>query len=797
MRIALFTALLALLPACKSQSPGSVELTIVADPSLSDPVVASIHLLEIDVSGADTGSQSYVLPQSFSPTRQEKIVIRPAASSGTLTIAIMARSASGTPVAFGQTDAQLSSSGSVPAQVVLTGNIPGDAGAPDDGGVDAGTFPSVRLVAGKIGGIGCANGTGAAARFNNPRGLVVAGNNLFVTEFNSVVRQVALDTGAVTVLAGAPLDTGSADGTATARFNRPHGVATDGTNLYIADMRNHTIRQIAIATGAVSTLVGAAGQAGSADSPNPPRFNKPHGVVYDGNGNLYVADTGNQTIRKVVIATGTVSTIAGAAGATGSGDNAVGTMARFHDPHGIAFDNGNIYVADKTNATIRQIVASSGAVSTLAGSAGNANSTDGTGGAARFSSPRDLVSDRAGNLYVADSDNNRLRKIVESSGVVTTVAGRDWGTTDGIGAGASFEGPMAITVDGAGNLFVADGWGQTIRKVALSGSVVSTLAGTGPNDGLTDGVGAAAQFKRPHGLCVVGNAAYAADKQNNAIRRIDLSTGAVTTIAGGAKGSADGTGAAASFNAPWGLASDGAGNLYVADAGNATIRRIVLSTSAVTTLAGTAGQTGTTTNVSGAAARFNNPAGLAFSGGTLYVADANNHAIRAIDVTSANVTTLAGTAGTPGAKDATGTAALFNSPVGVAVEGGVLYVADQNNRTIRSVTLPGAVVGTLAGTAGTTGSANGNGSAASFFMPQGLAGDGAGHLYVADTRNHLLRKIVVATGAVSLVAGTPGIAGVLLGALPSVINTPTAVAIAPDGAVLITTAHENAVLAIQ
>ena len=294
-----------------------------------------------------------------------------------------------------------------------------------------------------------------------------------------------------------------------------------------------------------------------------------------------------------------------------------------------------------------------------------------------------------------------------------------------------------------------------------------------------------------------GGALYMTDKQNHAIRKIDLASGAVITLAGtGHTGSSDGIGALASFNGPFGCVADGAGKLYVSDGNNDTIRAIDLATGAVSTIAGSAGKSGTT-DATGAAARFNNPAALALAGGILYVADLGNHSIRAVVLASAAVTTFAGTSGSAGSTDATGTAARFNRPNGLALDGGNLYVADQGNCTVRRVVLASGVVTTLAGTAGMIGASDGTGGAARFFGPHALAADGNGNLYVADTLNHTVRKIALATGAVSTVAGVAGLASIKLGPAPGVLNTPSGLAVGSAGELYISTAHENALLVLE
>ncbi len=803
-RAAVVVAILAC-ASCKSEPPGSVDLTIVADASLPDSTVAAIGVLEISVSGAATISEPYLVSQSFSTGRQERMVVRPPVSSGTLTIAIVARAAGGAALAFGQTDVTLRSSGAASATVTLTASVPGsDAGVPTDGGGGGsggggGGGPSLQLVAGHTGGMGFADGTAAVARFFNPRGVVIVGNNLYVADMNNqVIRQVALSSGAVTTLAGAPLQAGSTDGIgAAARFNRPQSLASDGTNLYVSDMRNDTIRKVVIATGAVTTLAGSPGNNGSNDGTGAAaRFDHPHGLTCDGAGNLYVADLYNQTIRKVVIASGVVTTLAGSAGAAGFADG-TGGAARFSAPHAIAFDNGNLFVADMANHAIRQIVAASAVVTTLAGKGGTAGFADATGGNARFNNPRGIVADGAGTLWVADSDNERVRKVIEASGAVSTLAGNDaFGSSDGAGAGASFAGPFGIAPDGNGNLFVTEAFGHTLRKVTAVG-VTTTFAGEAGADGLADGTGAAALFRRPHGICLDGTTLYVTDKQNDVVRKVDTTTGSVTTLAGtGRAGSADGVGALSSFDNPFGCVADGAGTLYVSDANNETIRAIDLASGAVTTLAGSAGKSGSV-DATGASARFKTPGGLALGGGVLYVGDLDNDTIRAVALPSAAVTTLAGTAGAAGATDATGAAARFNRPNGLALDGGNLYVADQGNDTIRSIVLSSGVVTTLAGSAGMVGAADGSGSAARLFAPHALAADGSGNLLVADTLNHTIRKIVLATAAVSTVVGTGGVASIELGPTPGILNTPSGIAAGAGGALYISSAHENAIVVVK
>jgi sugar lactone lactonase YvrE len=311
---------------------------------------------------------------------------------------------------------------------------------------------------------------------------------------------------------------------------------------------------------------------GSADGPgNLARFRGPSGAAVDSAGNVYVADMVNHTIRKVTPA-GVVTTLAGLAGSSGSADG-TGSDAQFKYPGGVAVDSaGNAYVADA--ATIRKVTPGA-VVTTLAGLTKSNGSADGTGSAARFNYPWGVAVDGAGNVYVADTYNHTIRKVTPG-GVVTTLAGLagSSGSDDGTGSDARFYSPQGVAVDSAGNVYVADTWNWMIRKVT-PGGVVTTLAGA-RYEGIglikteaVDGTGSAARFIHPLGVAVdsAGNV-YVAD--SGAIRKVTPG-GVVTTLAASSGGSADGTGSAAGFSAH-GVAVDTSGHVYVADASNDTIR---------------------------------------------------------------------------------------------------------------------------------------------------------------------------------------------------------------------------------
>jgi hypothetical protein len=327
-------------------------------------------------------------------------------------------------------------------------------------------------------------------------------------------------------------------------------------------------------------------------------------------------------ILKALNLTGAVTVFAGPANgstATGTTDG-TGTTARFSNPTGIATDGTNLYVTEQGNVRIRRIVISTGVVTTFAGSTfGNA---DGTGTAAQFNNPCGIVSDGT-NLYVTDYGSHRIRRIVIATAVVTTLAGSSVGNTDATGTAALFNSPCGITTEGT-NLYVADQSNHRIRRIVISTGVVTTLAGS--SIGTVDGTGTSAQFTAPSGITTDGTNLFVTDLNSHRIRRIVISTGVVTTFAGSSSGSTDGTGTAALFNSPFGIITDGT-NLFIAENGNRRIRRIVIGTGVVTTLAGsTIGDLDGT----GTAAQFGTLYNITSDGTSLYVAEGGNNKIRRI-----------------------------------------------------------------------------------------------------------------------------------------------------------------------
>ncbi len=667
-----------------------------------------------------------------------------------------------------------------------------------------GNAESVAALAGAAGGAGFFDGTGAFVRFSSPAGVAAIGANLFIADTaNHVIRKIDTATGAVTTLAGSFGVYGSADGTgSTARFNSPAGIAAVplSNTLYICDTGNHTIRKIISTSGVVTTVAGSAGISGSADNTAAAlvRFNSPRGIATDLAGSaLFVADTGNHKIRRVVADTGSTTTYAGS-GASGANDN-VGESASFSSPEGIASLGADVYVADTGNHTIRKITPSGavGSVTTFAGAAGAIGFLDNTTGLlARFSSPASLAAIGTG-LFVADTGNQVLRKIETVgfvNGFVTTLAGGAHPPefADGIGSAARFNGPKGVGTNESGSfLFVADTQNHAIRQVTIGGSV-TTVAGNPPQAGTTDGTGAAARFRAPAGAAVVGDNVFVVDTGNHTIRKI-TSAGTVATLAGnpGVSGITDGAGTAARFTNPQGIVAVGT-DLYVADAGNHAIRKVT-SAGAVTTFAGSTAGIQDFVDGTGTVARFRTPKGIATDGTSLFVADTGNHAIRKINIVTGAVTTLAGT----GVTGYANSPAQFNAPEGVAVIGISLYVADTGNHAVRKIANFNAgspQVSTFAGAGPPTaasGFVDGSGTATRFSSPRGITAVGS-VLYVADTGNHAIRRITTAA-TVTTFAGTAVSATTRDGdAGQALLNAPVGIA-GVQGTIYFTDANENVV----
>ncbi|MBI4471634.1 MAG: hypothetical protein HY646_03135, partial [Acidobacteria bacterium] len=582
------------------------------------------------------------------------------------------------------------------------------------------------------------DGPSTAAALSAPSGVAVdiAGNLYIADTGNSRIRKVNAN-GIITTIAGNgdPGFSGEDVAATSAALNFPWGVAVDPAgNVFVADSENDRIRKIAAGTGIITTVAGSGvrGFGGDNGPATAATLNFPEALAIDAAGRLLIVDTGNHRIRKVTGAT--ITTIAGTSTAGASGDGGAATAALLNEPGGIALDqSGNIYIADTSNHRIRQIAAATGIITPVAGS-GQFDSFAGDNGsatAAKLYFPQNVAVDGSGNVVVVDTGNLRIRLVSAQTGIIKTKAGsgqRAFPGNNNAATAAALGFPEGMTIDGGGNIYIADG--NQVRKVSAATGTITVVAGTGdPGFSIIAGAATAAMLSSPTGLAIDGNGnLYISDSGNHIIRKVDTATGAISLVAGAGEAgfSGDnGSALAARLNTPLGLVLDSNGNLFVSDAANNRIRTITNpDTNPVIT-----------TVVGGTSSVLSFPTGLALHpSGDLLVADTLNSRIRSVVTATGAITTAAGsgTAGFSGDNGAATSAALF-FPFGVAADSaGNIYIADTFNARVRRVGTNG-VIRTVAGTgqvlsAGDDGAA----AAASIFLPVGLRFDPSGNLYIID-----------------------------------------------------------------
>ncbi len=450
--------------------------------------------------------------------------------------------------------------------------------------------------------------------------------NLYVAEVQEQLICKVDTGGIITIIGGTGAYSLGSDGdggaATAATMTSPCGISVDTSgNLYFSDIGNYRIRKIDMNTGIISNYAanGTGGYSGDGGPAVGAEMSYPEALACDAAGNVLICDAGNDVLRKVTKTTGIMSTVAGQAGLFGEGGAAL--AAEFYNPGNITADAaGNIYVADYGNNRVRKIDMTAGTVSTVAGNGLAAYTYTGDGGPATAStvtSPTSVAIDDAGNIYIADAGDNRIRK-VNTSGIITTVAGDGaagaYGGDGGAATLAKLNGPVGVAVDHAGNIYIADEGNSRIRKVNAIG-VISTFAGSATAGYSGDGsIAIASKLQNPADVTVdaIGNV-YIADNGNNAIRMVDT-FGIITTVAGtgsvtGAYSGDGGPATAAELNTPIGIKVDDAGNLYIADVSNNRIR-LVNSAGIISTIAGngTAGFSGDGGNA--LSAMLNSPVGI-------------------------------------------------------------------------------------------------------------------------------------------------------------------------------------------
>jgi len=657
----------------------------------------------------------------------------------------------------------------------------------------------------------------ASAQMNGPSGVAfdAAGNMYYDDYYNNQVQKMDL-TGHITTVAGNGTAGYAGDGTpatsAAVELNAPSGIGIDGAgNIYFAEYLNHVIRKINT-SGIISTVIGSgiAGFSPDGTAASVASINHPASVYVDAAGNVYFPDDGNQRVRKMTAATGLLSTIAGTGTSGYNLDNVAGTLAEVGNPFGITVDvAGNVYFADQTNNRIR-MVNTAGIISTIAGTGSLGYTGDGGPALhADLNTPTGVLLDPAGNLYIADRDNNCVRFVNMATGIISTFAGRPpnagYAGDGGPATAANLNNVPCVNMDAAGNIYISDFAGDRIRKVAPINPTIGPVSGSSP---LCQG--ASTSFTDPGGTPGLG----VWSTSNAGIAYVNPTSGLVTGTGGGlgtityTVSSACGTlmntqtvnvnplpnpgiisgaspivymcntlslsdpqtGGTWSSSAPTVATVNTSGLVSAVSVGNTTISytftnscgtaaakyQVSASTPIITTIAGTPGVYGYSGDGGPAtAAKLNFPQFMAVdNSGNIYISDYDNNAVRKIN-TSGIITTIAG----PGTSSVLGdggpaTAAYLSDPAGIAVDGaGNVYICDYGNKRIRKINSSG-IISTVAGN-GTSGY-NGDGiaaTAAELRYPDAIALDAAGNLYIGDNGNDRIRMVNTA-GIISTFCGT-------------------------------------------
>ncbi len=635
-------------------------------------------------------------------------------------------------------------------------------------------------------------GVATSATLNQPHGVFVDGHgNIFIADTeNSVIREVVASTGNIQTVAGNGTAGYSGDGASatSAELNFPSGVFVDSQgNIFIADTENSLIREVLASTDNIQTVAGtpdSSGYSGDGALATLAQLDLPNGVFVDNSGNIFIADTFNSVIREVSVATGFIQTVVGAFYAFNftcnySGDGGPATSAQLCLPNSVFVDaSENIFVADTENSAIREVAAANGNIQTVAGT-GTA-CTDISGGcgngglatSAQLNFPSSMVVDAAQNIFIADTEGFTIREVTASDGNIQAFAGNNTLAYSGDGSPATdaeLNDPGSVFVDTSGNVFIADTSNSAIRVYNPGGSPVTiagitippgdiqTVAGNGTSGYTGDGgLATSAQLSFPQGVFVdtPGNI-FIADTGNSVVREVVAATGNIQTVAGnGTAGYSGDSGLATSaeLSNPFGVFVDSAENIFIADTDNSAIREVAASSGIITTVAGngtdcnpstsSCGDGGSATN-----AQLSFPAGVFVDAAeSIFIADTFDHRIREVTAANGAIITVAGTGVEGYAGDgAAATGAELNTPYGVFVDAsGNIFIADTENAAIREVVAATGFIQALAGTPTTPGFSGDGGLAISAELnaPLGLFASSSGNLFVADTDNSRIRKLV-------------------------------------------------------
>jgi len=776
---------------------------------------------------------------------------------------------------------------------------------------------NISTVAGTIGSDGETGDGGVAtsATLDDPSGVAVDTNgNIYIADTsNHAIRKVDISTGNISTVAGT-LGTSGATGdgglATNATLNFPYDIAIDlSGNIYIADKSNHAIRKVDITTGNISTVagtIGSDGATGDGGLATSATLKYPYGVDVDLSGNIYIADKGNDAIRKVDITTGNISTVAGTLEISGvTGDGGLATSATLNAPYGVNVDtSGNIYIADTSNNAIRKVDISTGNISTVAGTLGASGRTgdEESATSAKLNSPTGVFVDDSGSIYIADRNNQAIRKVQSVTKLSGTPTNADVGVhdvnltlSDGINeVEHNFQisvinvndmptaSDITLTIDEDtpktfGNteaiaINFQDVDGDTLDAMyitSLPAKGTLTLSDTNVvlnqrlvplQIGLLKYIPLANESGTPYttfnfkvsdgdlnstehtvtinvnnvddmptitstevtsvdedseysytlaGVDIEGDdLAWSVKSGTNLPSWLSLSSSTkINTIAGTISSAGligdGGLATDAKLHFPQDITLDSSGNIYIADTSNNAIRKVDISTGNISTVAGTLGTSGATGDGGLATnATLNYPMGIVLdTSGNIYIADRANNAIRKVDISTGNISTVAGTIGSSGASGDGGLAtdAKLNFPQGVALDSsGNIYISDRNNNAIRKVDISTGNISTIAGTLGTSGATGDGGLATSATLdsPTGIVIDKIGDIYFSDSQNHAIRKVDISTGNISTIAGTLGTSGATGDggvATSATLNNPDGVAVDNKGNIYIADSYNYAI----
>ena len=684
--------------------------------------------------------------------------------------------------------------------------------------IDSSSAPLIYTVAG-TGNLGFSGDGGPAtvADLTNPGQTVQdsAGNLYIADTGNHVVRKVAAGTKVISTVAGNGTAGYTGDGGAatSAELSGPYGIAIDKAgNLYISDFDSSVIRMVSATTGTIATIAGTgtAGFSGNGGAAASAELTRPAGLAIDVTGNLYIADTGNDRVRMIAAGTGIITTAAGSGTFQNSGDGGPATSAGLEYPLGVGVDgSGNLYIACSFSDSVRKVTAATGVITTVAGNGTSGYTGDGGPATlAQLSFPQSVTVDSAGNLYIADFSNYVVRKVTSSSGIISTLAGNGQlcNSLSGDGGSATSAGlcfPVSVTVDGADNVYVSDSGAARIREITAPGTPPTAAAATptfsvSPGTyatvqtvSVTDATPGAAIYVTLNGAApstlspqYIGPVTFTGTDTIKAVAvapgyQVSASasgtytitarpTAIISTIAGnGVYGFSGAGGAATAANLGYltGVAIDKAGNIYFGDFENNVVWKVSAASKSISIFAGNG--IGGYAGDGGAAgqAELSRPSGIAVDGGgNVYIADNFNNVVREVSAATGKISTVAGIyepfgyTGQPIGDGGKATAAYLNGPTGVAVDGsGNLYIADTWHELVREVTAATGIINTVAGVPGSpiTGYNGDGGPATSALLnnPTQLAIDSAGNLYICDEYNGRVREVAAGTGIIRTVAG--------------------------------------------